>query len=73
MNICLDRFAYGPPDPQEAEVLAECDQCGGEIYEENEVHTFESYVFCSEHCLFNYLKSDGIVRVQSIEEALGRV
>jgi len=38
MAVNLDRFAQGLPDPQEAEVKAYCEGCGGEIYEGEEVY-----------------------------------
>lgn len=33
----LDRFAQGRPDPQQAPAIASCLECGGEIYEGEEV------------------------------------
>lgn len=35
MGICLDRFAQGLPDTQEAD-YTECPKCGAEIYEGEE-------------------------------------
>lgn len=36
--VCMDRFAQGLADPADANVVAECAWCGGEIYEGNEAY-----------------------------------
>lgn len=47
----LDRFAYGLPDPQDAPTIAECDDCGREIYEGEALYSrgfWDSGVYCEE-------------------------
>lgn len=39
--MSLDRFAFGLPDAQCAQIICACDACGGEIYEDNEYLTLE--------------------------------
>ncbi|GEA16788.1 hypothetical protein E308F_30340 [Moorella sp. E308F] len=36
--MSLDRFAYGPPDPQNEKPIGYCDACGGEIYRGEQVY-----------------------------------
>ena len=68
MAVNLDRFAQGLPDPQDAEVMAYCEGCGGEIYPGEEVYVIDGEILHSEwECLMEYIG----VRIMTIEEALG--
>ena len=64
----LDRFSQGLPDPQDAEVMAYCKGCGGEIYEGEDVYVVEGEILHAEReCLFQYINPDRT----TIEAALG--
>ena len=68
MAVNLDRFAQGPPDPQEAEVMAYCEGCEGEIYEGEEVYVVENAILHADwDCVVQYIDPE----VKTIEEALG--
>ena len=69
MAVNLDRFAQGPPDPQEAEVKAYCEGCGGEIYEGEEVYVVDGEVLLHAEweCLVKYIGP----KLMTVEEALG--
>jgi hypothetical protein len=68
MAVNLDRFAQGLPDPQEAEVKAYCEGCGGEIYEGEDVYVVEGEILHAEReCLVQYIDPE----IKTIEEALG--
>ena len=63
----LDRFSQGLPDPQEAEVKAYCEGCGGEIYPDEDVYVVDGEILHNEwECLVRYIDPDVI----PIEEAL---
>ena len=68
-DINLDLFlALGPPDRQNAPVMAECAGCSGEIYPGEEVYVIYGEILHSEwECLMEYIG----VRIMTIEEALG--
>jgi len=64
----LDRFSQGLPDPQDADVLAYCEGCGGEIYQGEEVYVVEGDILHAEwECLVRYIDPE----FKTIEEALG--
>jgi len=64
----LDRFAQGLPDPQDAEVMAYCEGCGGEIYPGEDVYCVNGDIIHAEwECLVQYIDPE----VKTIEEALG--
>ncbi len=68
MAVNLDRFAQGPPDPQDADVLAYCEGCGGEIYEGEDVYVVDGVILHAEwECLVQYIDPD----FMTVEEALG--
>ena len=68
MAVNLDRFAQGSPDPQEAEVKAYCEGCGGEIYEGEDVYVVDGVILHAEwDCLYQYIDPD----FMTVEEALG--
>ena len=68
MAVNLDIIAQGLPDPQEAEVKAHCEGCGGEIYAGEEVYVVEGEILHAEwDCLVKYIDPE----VKTIEEALG--
>ena len=68
MAVNLDRFAQGLPDPQEAEVKAYCEACGGEIYEGEDVYVVDGVILHAEwDCLHQYIDPD----FMTVEEALG--
>ena len=68
-DINLDLFlALGPPDRQNAPVMAECAGCSGEIYPGEEVYVVEGEILHAEwECLVQYIDPE----VKTIEEALG--
>lgn len=51
----LDRFAYGLRDPQSYPTVAECAQCGCELYRNSEAIRYEGDLFCDRDCLAEYL------------------
>ena len=64
----LDRFAQGLPDPQEAEVKASCEACGGEIYEGEDVYYVNGVILHADwDCLYQYIDPE----FMTVEEALG--
>ena len=64
----LDRFSQGLPDPQEAEVKAYCEGCGGEIYEGEDVYVVDGVILHAEwDCLYQYIDPG----FMTVEEALG--
>ncbi len=68
MAVNLDRFAQGLPDPQDAEVMAYCEGCGGEIYEGEDVYVVDGVILHAEwDCLYQYIDPDRT----TIEAALG--
>lgn len=68
MAVNLDRFAQGIPDPQEAEVKAYCEGCGGEIYEGEDVYVVDGVILHADwDCLYQYIDPE----FMTIEEALG--
>ena len=68
MAVNLDRFAQGPPDPQDADVLAYCEGCGGEIYEGEDVYVVDGVILHAEwDCLYQYIDPD----FMTVEEAFG--
>ena len=68
MAVNLDRFAQGPPDPQEAKVKAYCEGCGGEIYKDEEVYVVEGEILHAEwECLVKNIDPE----FMTVEEALG--
>ena len=48
MAVNLDRFAQGLPDQQDAEVMAYCEGCGGEIYEGEDVYVVDGVILHAE-------------------------
>ena len=68
MAVNLDRFAQGLPDPQEAEVKAYCEGCGGEIYEGEDVYVVDGVILHAEwDCLYRYIDPE----LKTVEEVLG--
>jgi len=64
----LDRFSQGLPDPQDAEVMANCEGCGGEIYEGEDVYVVDGVILHAEwDCLYQYIDPE----FMTVEEALG--
>lgn len=64
----LDRFSQGTPDPQDAEVMAECAGCCGEIYEGEDVYVVDGVILHAEwDCLYQYINPE----FMTVEEALG--
>jgi len=64
----LDRFSQGLPDPQDAEVMAYCKGCGGEIYEGEDVYVVDGLILHAEwDCLYQYIDP----KLKTVEEALG--
>lgn len=61
----LDRFAQGLPDPQEAIVVDHCEECGGEIYDNQFVWKVGGDVFCCRGCMLTNL---GAVTITAGEE-----
>lgn len=62
----MDRFSRGLPDPQEARVVGECDGCGGEIYEGEEIVEFEGFVLHRHsNCAEQFIVKEGFVKVAS--------
>ena len=54
-----DRFAEGLQAPQAAPVVADCEECGGEIYRYEEVYDTHVGMFHKE-CLADYCRSHGL-------------
>ncbi len=53
--ISLDRFAYGPRDPQDVEPVTFCPACGREVYPLDEVYSLDGYLIHAEGtCLADY-------------------
>ena len=68
MAVNLNRFSQGLPDPQDAEVMAYCEGCGGEIYPGEDVYVVDGVILHAEwECLVQYIDPE----VKTIEEALG--
>jgi len=69
MTVNLDRFAQGTPDPADAKIMAECQGCGGEIYEGEDVYVLDdgSITHGDWECLYRYLDP----QYMAVEEALG--
>jgi len=68
MAVNLDRFAQGPPDPQEADIKAYCEGCGGEIYEGEDVYVVDGVILHAEwDCLYQYIDPE----LKTVEEVLG--
>ncbi len=68
MAVNLDRFSQGLPDKQDAKVMAECEACGGEIYEGEEVYMVNGEILHADlDCLKSFVNPD----LMAIEEALG--
>ncbi len=67
--VCLDRFAQGLPDRQEAPVRAHCAACGGEVYDTALVYVMPDgdIVHGDESCLVDYTGA----RLMSVEDAVG--
>ena len=64
----LDRFSQGLPDPQDAEVMAYCEGCGGEIYPGEDVYCVNGDILHMEwECLYRYIDPE----LKTVEEALG--
>jgi len=64
----LDRFSQGLPDPQNAEVMAYCEGCGGEIYEGEDVYYANGAILHNDSdCLYQYINP----QLMTVEEALG--
>jgi hypothetical protein len=63
----FDRFSQGLPNPQDAEVMAECAGCGGEIYAGEDVYVVNGVILHAEwDCLYQYIDPDRM----TVEEAL---
>ncbi|MBM7717176.1 hypothetical protein JOC94_004201 [Bacillus thermophilus] len=56
----LDRFAVGLADPQAAREVGECENCGGEIYEGEQVVRYDGDLFCDTTCLSEYLLQNAL-------------
>ena len=64
----LDRFSQGLPDPADMDVVTHCDECDGEIYENDYVHVYEGQIFCSFSCLHEYI--DGEAQTIQVERVI---
>ena len=62
----LDRFSQGLPDPQEAEVKAYCEGCGGEIYEGENAFCYDGEYYHSPECLAEHLLEIGVARKMEV-------
>lgn len=49
-----------PPDPQDAEVYAHCDECGGEIYVGESVWRCGTDLLCKVDCFLDYMGAESI-------------
>lgn len=59
----MDRFSQGPADPQEARVVGECDGCGGEIYEGQEIVEFNGFTLHRlADCAEQFVVNEGFVK-----------
>lgn len=66
--INLDRFSHGPADPADAEVMAYCEACGGEIYAGDYVYVVGNCILHDDwDCLIRFIDPESM----TIEEALG--
>ncbi|MCL6445993.1 MAG: hypothetical protein K6T83_21545 [Alicyclobacillus sp.] len=54
----IDAYLTVPDAP----IAAECEQCGSELYEGDDVVLCEGVIFCSDDCLMRYLVDGGAVR-----------
>jgi hypothetical protein len=55
----IDAYLLDIPD---APVAVECEQCGAEMYEGDDVLYYDGTLFCSDDCLMRYLVDGGVVR-----------
>lgn len=65
----LDRFAYGPADPQdrEPETVCCCAFCGEALRVGDEVLEDESGErFCDSYCYLNWLGDKGVIRWETL-------
>lgn len=66
---CLDRFAQGLPDPQDAPVVARCQGCGEEIYPREDVYCVNGDILHADwECLYRYIGPE----FMAVEDALQR-
>lgn len=65
--LSLDRFAYGPKDPQDELPLAWCAGCGLEIYPGEEVYVLDGGILhLNPECVVEYAEP----KKTTVEEAL---
>lgn len=57
----LDRFGYGRPDPQQARVVCECDDCAGEIYYGQRIWRVGHNRYCSKDCFMQAFGASVII------------
>jgi len=56
MSTSLDRFSQGLPDPAGAKVVAYCEGCGGEIYEDEDIYVVDDVILHYDlECLVQYV------------------
>jgi len=56
MSTSLDRFSQGPSDPADAKVVALCEGCGGEIFEDEDVYVVNNAILHYDwECLLQYV------------------
>jgi len=68
MSVSLDRFSHGPADPANAEVMAYCEACGGEIYAGEDVYVVGNCIIHDDwDCLVQFIDPEWV----PIEKALG--
>jgi hypothetical protein len=54
-TVSMDRFSQGRPDPQDAEPIAKCAQCGKPFHEGEDVYEVDGEVICATRdCLERY-------------------
>ena len=62
MSVCLDRFAYGLPDPQAAEprIIGKCKHCDELIYAGYEHVILDGDYFCDVYCFAKYMGAEEV-------------
>jgi len=67
----LDMYSQGAPDPQAEAPVTKCDQCGREIYPDEDVYFIDGRILCTEFdsCLLEYIDPELI----TVEEALEKI
>ena len=71
MAVCLDRFAQGLADPQEAPILNECDECGLYIYKGETYYRDDDGRALCKDCAREYCRKRKMPLVELISEVAG--